>query len=50
MQFSYSGHNVLDKDTHKLLFWHYDRYLMTKLWKDEVLSLSVLDKKELKVF
>lgn len=40
----------MDKDTNKLLFWHYDKYLMNKLWKDEVLSLSVWERNELEVF
>ena len=50
MQLHYSVHNILGKDEDKLLFWHYDKYLMSKLWEDEVVSLSVLEKNELEVF
>lgn len=49
-KYNYSNHNILDKDTNKLLFWHYDKYLMNKLRKDEVLSLSVWERNELEVF
>ena len=38
----------MGKDEDKLLFWHYDKYLMSKLWED--VSLSILEKNELEVF
>ena len=50
MQLHYSVHNILGMDEDKLLFWHYDKYLMSKLWEDEVVSLSILEKNELEVF
>lgn len=46
MKFKYSDH-VLDQDTNKLLFWHYDIYFKQMLWRDEVSSLPVLNSNEL---
>ena len=40
----------MGEDEDRLLFWHYDKYLMSKLWEDEVVSLSILEKNELEVF
>lgn len=46
MKFKYSD-DVLDQDTNKLLFWHYDIYFKQMLWRDEVSSLPVLNSNEL---
>lgn len=39
----------MEKHTNKLLFWHYDKYLMSKLGKD-VLFFSILEKNESDIF